>query len=76
MDKALVSIIVPVYNVEPYIEQCCRSVFEQTYDNCEFIFVDDCGSDRSMEILYGLSKGYSLLLILHCLIVQQQLILV
>ena len=59
MDKALVSIIVPVYNVEPYIEQCCRSVFEQTYDNCEFIFVDDCGTDRSMEILYGLIEEYA-----------------
>lgn len=59
VDNLLVSIIVPVYNVEPYIEQCCRSVFEQTYDNCEFIFVDDCGSDRSMEILYGLIEEYS-----------------
>lgn len=58
-NNPLVSIIVPVYNVEPYIEQCCRSVFEQTYDNCEFIFVDDCGTDRSMEILYGLIEEYS-----------------
>ena len=59
LNNPLVSIIVPVYNVEPYIEQCCRSVFEQTYDNCEFIFVDDCGSDRSMEILYGLIEEYA-----------------
>ena len=59
VDNPLVSIIVPVYNVEPYIEQCCRSVFEQTYNNCEFIFVDDCGTDRSMEILYGLIEVYS-----------------
>ena len=59
VDNPLVSIIVPVYNVEPYIEQCCRSVFEQTYSNCEFIFVDDCGTDRSMEILYGLIEEYS-----------------
>lgn len=59
VDNPLVSIIVPVYNVEPYIEQCCRSVFEQTYSNCEFIFVDDCGTDRSMDILYGLIEEYS-----------------
>lgn len=59
VNNPLVSIIVPVYNVEPYIEQCCRSVFEQTYDNCEFIFVDDCGTDGSMEILYGLIEEYS-----------------
>ena len=51
VSNPLVSIIVPVYNVEPYIEQCCRSVFEQTYDNSEFIFIDDCGTDRSMKIL-------------------------
>lgn len=55
----LLSIIVPVYNVESYIEQCCRSVFEQTYGNCEFIFIDDCGTDRSMKILYGLIEEYS-----------------
>lgn len=47
----LVSIIVPVYNVEKYIEQCCRSIFEQTYSNCEYIFVDDCGNDNSIEIV-------------------------
>lgn len=58
-NNLLVSIIVPVYNVEPYIEQCCRSVFEQTYDNCEFIFVDDCGTDGSMDILYCLIEEYS-----------------
>ena len=59
INNPLVSIIVPIYNVETYIEQCCRSVFEQTYDNCEFFFVDDCGTDRSMEILYGLIEEYS-----------------
>ena len=51
INNPLVSIIVPIYDVETYIGQCCLSVFEQTYDNCEFIFIDDCGTDRSMEIL-------------------------
>lgn len=45
-----VSIIIPVYNVEPYIEDCVRSVTMQTHDNLEIILVDDCGSDNSMQL--------------------------
>jgi len=47
----LVSLIVPIYGVEPYIAQCARSVLSQTYDNVEFIFVDDGTKDASMDIL-------------------------
>lgn len=54
----LVSIIIPVYNVEKYIEKCCRSVFEQTYANCEWVFVDDCGTDDSMNVVYSLIEEY------------------
>lgn len=46
-----VSVIVPVYNVEPYIARCARSLFGQTLKDMEFIFIDDCTPDRSMEIL-------------------------
>ena len=46
-----VSVIVPVYGVEQYIERCARSLFEQTLDDMEFIFVDDCTPDRSIEVL-------------------------
>ncbi len=38
---AKVSVVVPVYNVEKYIGRCARSLFEQTLDEMEFIFVDD-----------------------------------
>lgn len=53
MDKyfPLVSVLIPVYQVERYIERCARSVFEQTYNNCEFVFVDDGCSDSSIDLL-------------------------
>lgn len=53
-----VSILVPVYNVEQYIERCARSLFEQTYPDLEFVFVNDCTPDRSMEILEQVMKDY------------------
>ena len=55
-----VSIIVPIYGVENYIERCVRSLFEQTLDDVEFIFVDDCTIDRSIEILKLLLEEYDL----------------
>lgn len=54
----LVSILVPVYNVEKYIERCARSVFEQSYENLEFIFVDDCTPDNSIAILERVIEDY------------------
>ena len=54
----LVSILVPVYKVEKYIEQCARSLFEQTYDNLEYIFLDDCSPDNSIEILKRVMEDY------------------
>lgn len=47
----LVSIITPVYNSENYIEQTIASVLAQTYTNWEQIFVDDCSSDNSEELI-------------------------
>lgn len=53
-----VSILVPVYGVEKYIERCARSLFEQTYDNIEYIFVDDCTPDKSIEVLKRVLEEY------------------
>lgn len=53
-----VSVIVPVYGVERYIERCARSLFEQTLDDLEFIFVDDCTKDNSIRVLERVIEDY------------------
>ena len=53
-----VSVIVPVYGVEEYIERCARSLFEQTLDDIEYLFIDDCTPDRSIEILNQVLEEY------------------
>lgn len=57
-DGMLVSICVPVYGVEKYIERCAVSLFEQTYGNIEFVFVNDCTQDASIDILYSVISRY------------------
>ena len=54
----LVSILVPVYKVEGYIERCARSLFEQTYSNLEFIFFFFFSPDDSVEILGRIMDDY------------------
>ena len=53
-----VSIIVAVYKVEAYIEQCARSLFEQTLEDMEFIFVDDATPDKSVDIIKRVLEDY------------------
>ena len=47
----LVSVILPVYNVEKYVENSLRSVIGQTYPDIECLIIDDCGTDRSMDVV-------------------------
>ena len=54
--EPLVSIVVPFYNVELYIEQCLTSLIEQTYKNIEILCIDDCGQDNSVEIVKKYAK--------------------
>lgn len=53
-----ISVIIPVWGVEKYIEKCARSLFEQTLDDIEFIFVDDCTPDQSISIIKNVLKDY------------------
>ena len=52
MEKEIkVSILVPFYNVEKYVSRCVESLFTQTYQNIEYVFVNDCTPDKSAEVI-------------------------
>ena len=54
----MISIITPVYKAEDFIERCAVSLFEQTYADIEYIFVDDCTPDASIERLQRVIERY------------------
>lgn len=58
MNEIKVSIIIPIYNVERYIERCARSLYEQTYPHIEYVWVNDATPDRSIDILRKVGKDY------------------
>lgn len=63
--KKLVSIIIPVYNSEKYLEKCLTSVIKQSYDNIEIIAIDDGSSDKSLNILNNFSKNDKRIKFIH-----------
>lgn len=63
MDK--ISIIVPVYNIEEYIEKCVKSIMKQTYKNIEIILVDDGSKDNAGNICDELSKKDERIQVVH-----------
>ena len=54
----MVSLLVPVYGVEKYIRKCAVTLFEQTYKDIEYVFVDDCTLDNSIGVLKDVLKNY------------------
>lgn len=55
--KDLISVIVPVYNVEKYLPKCLESIINQTYKNLEIILVDDGSTDNSAKICNEYAKN-------------------
>lgn len=53
-----ISVLVPVYGVEKYIARCAESLFGQTYEDLEYVFVDDCTTDRSMAVLHEVMERW------------------
>lgn len=65
MPKGMISVIVPVYNLEDYIERTVKSICKQTYSDLEIILVDDGSTDKSCDILEKLKKLDSRIYVLH-----------
>lgn len=53
-----ISVVVPIYGVEKYIEQCALSLFGQTLQDIEYIFIDDCSPDDSIRTLRSVLEDY------------------
>lgn len=63
--KSLVSIIVPAFNAEKYIEKCISSILDQTYTNIEVIVVDDGSTDKTRQLIDIISQQDSRIRVLH-----------
>lgn len=61
----VISIIVPVYNVETYIEKCLQSICRQSYNNIEIIVVDDCSTDKSVAVCERYAAKDNRIRVLH-----------
>ena len=65
MDNPLISIIVPIYNVEQYLNKCVDSIINQIYTNIEIILVDDGSPDRCREICDEYAKQDNRIKVIH-----------
>jgi len=65
METPLISVLVPVYNVEQYLEECLESIINQKYRKLEIILVDDGSTDKSGEICDEYAKKDSRIKVIH-----------
>lgn len=65
MSEPLISVIIPVYNVESYIHQCLDSVINQTYKNLEIILIDDGSKDNSGKICDAYAANDKRIVVVH-----------
>ena len=65
MSEKVVSIIVPVYNVEAYLAQCIDSLINQTYPHLEVLLIDDGSTDSSGQICDDYAKKDSRVKVIH-----------
>ena len=63
--EELISVIVPVYKVEKYLNKCIRSIVQQTYTNLEIILVDDGSPDNCPQICDEWAKKDSRIVVIH-----------
>ena len=60
-----ISVIVPVYNVEPYLIECLESIINQTYRDLEIILIDDGSTDKSGDICEEYAKKDDRIIVIH-----------
>lgn len=65
MNKPLISVIIPVYKVEEYLDECVQSVLNQTYKNLEVILVDDGSPDRCPQMCDEYAKADNRVKVVH-----------
>ena len=65
IEKPLISVVVPVYNVENYMRKCIDSLLNQTLSNIEIILVDDGATDTSPKICDEYARKHSCIRVIH-----------